>query len=1521
MRPILYEQNETLFDTNGIGILHDAESCTVTEVRNGEFELEMEYPLKGAWISELQTNRYILAKPNDYDPPHAFRIYETEVSLENNKLTVKAVTITDSLSGILVKPFASVTAVPTGAWEQIKRNAIDPVNIRFTSDITTTAAMQHDEIKNVLSLISGTEGSLVDAYGGEVLRTNDQIYFYRRRGQDHVTTIRPRKNLKNIKIVTSMTGKYTSIIPYAKYTPEGENQKEVVVYGDVVRSKHYDDYYIKRMSPVDVTSKIKDGKNRDQIKVITKDMVDKVSKKYFEQNYGIDLPNVKIDVDMVPISDTTAWEKAIIRALINTRLCDTVDVYVPKIGVNITVKVNKIEYDVLAERIKKISASTNGNDRSSLAETQRAEWKQVANKVAADALSNIAESVNTVISTLDGINQNFFGPDTPPTEGLRQNDIWYKSIGEGKVEMYRYDGTQWNLIIPANFEEEIDNKIQDYANEIKSKLDAFSVSNEEMKTKVAKVIDDANEILNRASTDQSAQIAEAKSKLAQIEKDFNANRQYLSAKLQELIEKGTEDELALSTYKRDIDHNLSELEKTIVSYGGEISTVKTLISQANDRINLATEKYDEVKGSVDANKSRLDLLPGEINLAVSNAKESSKEYTDSKIQLSEGRITTSVNNSLNGKVNGLISSSITQEAGIIRQALNSIKDEAISLANRNTQTIIENKAGEIRQTLIETVKSIPRKYGGRNFLSQTDKKFYSGAYQLNENNYFVIKSYNFVGGKTLKELGVKLTDKLIIQYSVKFDENVTNARVIPEFYKNNNYIQGFVNIPDKDNLLDLNISGKGLVTKVGIITLSEQVWSEANHIRFRVDNSQNVQFSVEKCILHSGDSIVDWSPAVEDNLYDTGGKNILRNGDFQLNISDDEKARKDLWSIVDYNNKNELTINYGEHGFNQFKQKGIIHIYGHNSSYYWFNQNIYNLNYKKGDIITISMDISREGDNRTWDTKPPFTFELVGVNSSGQTKNYTHHFQSYEDGLRDAVNGDGQLHRVGYSFEMEDNVVELRFKLTFFPDIYINLYFTNLQIEQSKFLNGFKKNPLDIDLSQNSKFQAVLNRVDLFSRTLGENENGINTKIAQMVMKSDEIQTFVSNGGSPFNNLILDTDTFNSAKSNKQYDTDGNYFDAIPGNYGSKPYTFIISYNKNRPSRWIGQSLPLSINKINAGETYTIMFKYRIYSVNHTKGFSSYGFELKDHNHQNSIVLLHLAERNNNLVFDKEIYFHKTFVADKTVEFSSSGLHPFFYWADYSGRIDIREIMLVKGSTLPDKYQPVLPGSATMVNQLSNSYAIRALNSANSIVTEVNVNVNGIRFKGKNLEFDGDTLIHNGIIKNAHISDATISSAKIANLDAKKVYGLEGIFNNLIANKGNISKIFTNGIDIGNTTTLYASSGVLNIDHRGGVTNEVTIRSNGRIATPGWFNGRATSNTNYTPVMTNVYMNSPLESKINNVNVYAVRGLFLISFPEQTNEYGGHVWLYANDGSNQNHTYYVGMKRAESQTDWNYGFR
>ncbi len=47
MKPILFETGQTDFTTNGIGRLTDAISCKVTEERNGQYELHMEYPIDG----------------------------------------------------------------------------------------------------------------------------------------------------------------------------------------------------------------------------------------------------------------------------------------------------------------------------------------------------------------------------------------------------------------------------------------------------------------------------------------------------------------------------------------------------------------------------------------------------------------------------------------------------------------------------------------------------------------------------------------------------------------------------------------------------------------------------------------------------------------------------------------------------------------------------------------------------------------------------------------------------------------------------------------------------------------------------------------------------------------------------------------------------------------------------------------------------------------------------------------------------------------------------------------------------------------------------------------------------------------------------------------------------------------------------------------------------------------------------------------------------------------------------------
>ena len=59
MNPILYPAEETEFTSNGLGRLSEAISCKVTEERNGQFELEMVYPVTGKHYKDLALERLV----------------------------------------------------------------------------------------------------------------------------------------------------------------------------------------------------------------------------------------------------------------------------------------------------------------------------------------------------------------------------------------------------------------------------------------------------------------------------------------------------------------------------------------------------------------------------------------------------------------------------------------------------------------------------------------------------------------------------------------------------------------------------------------------------------------------------------------------------------------------------------------------------------------------------------------------------------------------------------------------------------------------------------------------------------------------------------------------------------------------------------------------------------------------------------------------------------------------------------------------------------------------------------------------------------------------------------------------------------------------------------------------------------------------------------------------------------------------------------------------------------------------
>ena len=70
MKPILYDEFETAFDTNGMGILKDTIDVFVDQELSGIYELEMKYPMFSERFADLQYRAIILATVDPVSQPH-----------------------------------------------------------------------------------------------------------------------------------------------------------------------------------------------------------------------------------------------------------------------------------------------------------------------------------------------------------------------------------------------------------------------------------------------------------------------------------------------------------------------------------------------------------------------------------------------------------------------------------------------------------------------------------------------------------------------------------------------------------------------------------------------------------------------------------------------------------------------------------------------------------------------------------------------------------------------------------------------------------------------------------------------------------------------------------------------------------------------------------------------------------------------------------------------------------------------------------------------------------------------------------------------------------------------------------------------------------------------------------------------------------------------------------------------------------------------------------------------------------
>lgn len=313
MKPILFPSTATEFTTHGLGVLTDAISCTVTEERNGAFELTMQYPDTGVHFDEITDRCIIYAIPSPYRAPQPFRIYRITRPMDGI-IMVYAQHITYDLSGVPLNPFTAVNA--PDALSKLSLNAAVDSPFTFWTDKSTVASFAVSVPSSTRSVLGGSSGSILDVYGGEYEWDGFTVRLYGQRGYDNGVVISYGKNLTDIEQDRNIASVATGIYPY------WTNTEGALVTCDPKIVNAPGTYDFTRIVPVDFSGDFEEQPTPAQLQAR--------AEQYIADN-KIGIPKTSITASFVQLEQFSEYED--LALLEKCDLCDTVTIRYPQLGV------------------------------------------------------------------------------------------------------------------------------------------------------------------------------------------------------------------------------------------------------------------------------------------------------------------------------------------------------------------------------------------------------------------------------------------------------------------------------------------------------------------------------------------------------------------------------------------------------------------------------------------------------------------------------------------------------------------------------------------------------------------------------------------------------------------------------------------------------------------------------------------------------------------------------------------------------------------------------------------------------------------------------------------------------------------------------------------------------------------------------------------------------------------------------------------------------------------------------------
>lgn len=401
MIPILYKADAVDFSTFGIGALSECTLCEVTEERNGAFECTLKYPVTGRLFAELKNERLIKAKPNDTSKEQLFRIYRITTPI-NGIVTIYAQHISYDLSNIAELMWSSAMISPSLAMNRVFTKTASTHNFKCSTDFSSGKPFSVSKPKSVRACLGGSEGSMLDRWGGEYEWDNFNVVLHSNRGKDNGVVIEYGKNLTDMEQDNDFTDVYTDVLPYAVFSDE--NTEKVITLSEI-------------------TLPIIDNPTRQKtlIKDFTEFFEDKASinenslrnkaKNFIKANpLGVESPTLTVAFEPL-------WKQPEYSAILErVSLCDTVTIRHSALGITAKSKVIKTVYDSLAEKYVSIALGTAKSNFVNTVGDIKTELSEVKNKTEHFPLL-INTAVKNATSLITGQNGGYVVINTNSVSG------------------------------------------------------------------------------------------------------------------------------------------------------------------------------------------------------------------------------------------------------------------------------------------------------------------------------------------------------------------------------------------------------------------------------------------------------------------------------------------------------------------------------------------------------------------------------------------------------------------------------------------------------------------------------------------------------------------------------------------------------------------------------------------------------------------------------------------------------------------------------------------------------------------------------------------------------------------------------------------------------------------------------------------------------------------------------------------------------------------------------------------------